>query len=119
DDAHLIETPLFFITLKHLLQEIKVARIQLESVAQIALRVLPSTLAPIHVAGELEDERLIRKRALGRRQFPASTIVIELTIKKEGVGEMCFTGIGLETHGRLQGGFGHSQASRRMVHSQK
>src|SRR5205085_9134695 len=74
DDAHLIETPLFFITLKHLLQEIKVARIQFESVAQIALRVLPSTLAPIHVAGELEDERLIRKRALRRRQFAASTI---------------------------------------------
>src|SRR3954471_6372260 len=66
------------ITERHLLERIKVARVEFDRVFQIANGFIPATLTAVDKTKQFKGQRIVRQSPLGNRNLGASSVVIAI-----------------------------------------
>ena len=103
-----------------LLENEKVARVQLNGALKIARCFFPMAFASIDETGVQEHVGIVRQRLSGKRKFTACALVVAkaviVVIRQRKVN---FTRIGLEAHCAFQGGLGQIETSRCMIVASK
>src|SRR5207237_8677287 len=98
----------------------KVARIHRESPLPVPRCFLTKSLTPVDIAGQLEDIRIIRQRALGNGEFGPRLLVIEIaTVKEISPGKMRLSRIRAQTNNSFERAIRQSQTGRCVIETKK